>query len=85
MYCCVADQHHLHASYQVCAEADFFKTERIDPHSKDERLLFKVGGDAQDGLRAGAPSWSVPSPGVRTASVGCLVLLSVAVCPCASA
>ncbi len=40
--CCVADQHHLHASYQVCAEADFFKTERIDPQSKDERILFKV-------------------------------------------
>ncbi len=38
-----ADQHHLHASYQICAEADFFKTEKVEPHSNDEKILFKVG------------------------------------------
>ena len=38
-----ADQHHLHASYQICVEADFFKTEKVEPHSNDEKILFKVG------------------------------------------
>ena len=42
-----ADQHHLHASYQICAEADFFKTEKVAPHSGDESVLFKVGAPAQ--------------------------------------
>ena len=76
--CCVADQHHLHASYQVCAEADFFKTERIDPHSKDERLLFKVGLHADDCSMRRAFGWSIQAVHARSSVVACVRIHDIA-------